>query len=185
MDGVNVEYFYPRPPGWRATNSGTVKDGQTPISIHALRGGGRPASRSINRIRTRYFYPRPPGGGRQVTPLVVLRRLRISIHALRVEGDKAYLHGFSFWWVISIHALRVEGDPIIENAGRTLMISIHALRVEGDFWVLGISTATHDFYPRPPGGGRQNELSRKVDISPFLSTPSGWRATCDKKRRKP
>ena len=56
---------------------------------------------------------------------------------------------------ISIHALRVEGDmnellySLIEH------ISIHALRVEGD---LPLLTPTNI-------------------VEPFLSTPSGWRAT--------
>ena len=33
------------------------------------------------------------------------------------------------------------------------------------------------FYPRPPGGGRLHLRERLVAIMPFLSTPSGWRAT--------
>ena len=34
-----------------------------------------------------------------------------------------------------------------------------------------------DFYPRPPGGGRLSASARFSMPSPFLSTPSGWRAT--------
>ena len=33
------------------------------------------------------------------------------------------------------------------------------------------------FYPRPPGGGRPLKSFQKASIFPFLSTPSGWRAT--------
>ena len=35
-----------------------------------------------------------------------------------------------------------------------------------------------DFYPRPPGGGRQTIEPGAFDGQTFLSTPSGWRATC-------
>ena len=58
--------------------------------------------------------------------------------------------------VISIHALRVEGDLLLLRQTRGELISIHALRVEGDIQiVVGVA----------------------VDLE-FLSTPSGWRATC-------
>ena len=56
---------------------------------------------------------------------------------------------------ISIHALRVEGDRGFYFILRRLPISIHALRVEGDITMR-----------------RSHEL-----LMPFLSTPSGWRAT--------
>ena len=36
---------------------------------------------------------------------------------------------------------------------------------------------TADFYPRPPGGGRQILMRLSQLLSEFLSTPSGWRAT--------
>ena len=35
-----------------------------------------------------------------------------------------------------------------------------------------------NFYPRPPGGGRHNAVSAVPGSAQFLSTPSGWRATC-------
>ena len=103
---------------------------------------------------------------------------RISIHALRVEGDLAFSkrNRRSF---ISIHALRVEGD--LERVQRLLNhsdISIHALRVEGDLGCeSGRSVPMLDFYPRPPGGGRLDDLAICMDEVGFLSTPSGWRAT--------
>ena len=56
-------------------------------------------------------------------------------------------------------------------------ISIHALRVEGDSKSPTCRSGGNHFYPRPPGGGRQN-ISWFCEIpSIFLSTPSGWRAT--------
>ena len=57
---------------------------------------------------------------------------------------------------ISIHALRVEGDPLFRHSFGYTGISIHALRVEGD---------------RIP---HLTLIGKKL----FLSTPSGWRATC-------
>ena len=101
------------------------------------------------------FYPRPPGGGR-----------------LWFMGIRRYIHG------ISIHALRVEGDQARQLRGFSQQISIHALRVEGDPSKSVESAIYHNFYPRPPGGGRPG---KRDNIRParqiFLSTPSGWRAT--------
>ena len=80
-------------------------------------------------------------------------------------------------------------------------ISIHALRVEGDRRKRCASWRTSNFYPRPPGGGRRNGVGITIHNAhfyprppgggrpalfsaslhcerPFLSTPSGWRATC-------
>ena len=34
-----------------------------------------------------------------------------------------------------------------------------------------------NFYPRPPGGGRLYVSGENTFNGPFLSTPSGWRAT--------
>ena len=56
---------------------------------------------------------------------------------------------------ISIHALRVEGDYTCPLLMCNHAISIHALRVEGDFLL----------------------ISNVLVALPFLSTPSGWRAT--------
>ena len=57
-------------------------------------------------------------------------------------------------------------------------ISIHALRVEGDIASIMSWTAVTNFYPRPPGGGRPALLRLWICLQIFLSTPSGWRATC-------
>ena len=39
------------------------------------------------------------------------------------------------------------------------------------------------FYPRPPGGGRPGRWLSTTRYGPFLSTPSGWRATARTFRR--
>ena len=61
---------------------------------------------------------------------------------------------------ISIHALRVEGDETDRQLRGRIMISIHALRVEGDWERLRRPTAAANFYPRPPGGGRQQKRTK-------------------------
>ena len=78
---------------------------------------------------------------------------------------------------ISIHALRVEGDCITKSPYLFSGISIHALRVEGDHTRDKDSKSEHNFYPRPPGGGRRAWNILWTKKPEFLSTPSGWRAT--------
>ena len=56
---------------------------------------------------------------------------------------------------ISIHALREEGDVAAEVEAQHEMISIHALREEGDDGDLLHGSTFHNFYPRPPRGGRR------------------------------
>ena len=58
-------------------------------------------------------------------------------------------------------------------------ISIHALREEGDIGQYKGPNATHDFYPRPPRGGRPFQRGDKTALTKFLSTPSARRATVD------
>ena len=101
---------------------------------------------------------------------------------------------------ISIHALREEGDLADYLGLPTKVISIHALRAVGDVWsvrttarpMIFLSTPSarratgrlqaalhlhHDFYPRPPRGGRPDCNVDVVRIAGFLSTPSARRAT--------
>ena len=101
---------------------------------------------------------------------------------------------------ISIHALREEGDLADYLGLPTKVISIHALREEGDVWsvrttarpMIFLSTPSarratgrlqaalhlhHDFYPRPPRGGRPSCTKDTEGQKQFLSTPSARRAT--------
>ena len=126
------------------------------ISIHALRVEGD-ARGSPEEPRKLNFYPRPPGGGRHdtlpdgSTPAAFLS----TPSGWRATCEALDFHAVGL--VISIHALRVEGDcPDRVSGCRSQCISIHALRVEGD----GSATAT------------------RTAFTLFLSTPSGWRATC-------
>ena len=81
---------------------------------------------------------------------------RISIHALRVEGDdlRSSRAGCSFQ--ISIHALRVEGDSI----GASCIAKAPRFLSTPSGWRATTASLSRrmyesNFYPRPPGGGRQ------------------------------
>ena len=145
-------YFYPRPPGGGRLWCCNMRQTYCKISIHALRVEGDAG------VSIRYYHR------------------QISIHALRVEGDWARLYNRCYLR-ISIHALRVEGDLPTYKAQLNVSISIHALRVEGDVVPFDISLSKIDFYPRPPGGGRLQNVRKIKRAVVFLSTPSGWRAT--------
>ena len=99
------------------------------------------------------FYPRPPRGGRQAAGRNNLwqQKFLSTPSARRATHQSGHL---SAWLPISIHALREEGDiPSVVQFLR-YFISIHALREEGDL-LFGIPLhLPHNFYPRPPRGGR-------------------------------
>ena len=125
---------------------------------------------------SKFFLYSPCGWRALAPPAAVLAPELISIHALRVEGDRPPFP-LRLRRCISIHALRVEGD----RAG-TFTASISRYFYPrppggGRQQRRRILTAFFHFYPRPPGGGR---LVKKVAPNArlrFLSTPSGWRAT--------
>ena len=101
-----------------------------------------------------YFYPHPPRGGRQY----------IDAH---LDDEVQFLSTPS--------ARRATGE-IPRYAGHH-RISIHALREEGDAHHPNRRYARHNFYPRPPRGGRLTVRSIAPGRSQFLSTPSARRAT--------
>ena len=125
-----------------------------PISIHALRVEGDEDHKVIEAGK-RNFYPRPPGGGRQDHK--VIEAGKRNFYPRPPGGGRPYIG---------------------QTNTLTLPISIHALRVEGDRGYAGNDSGDRNFYPRPPGGGRRRPPSRSLPLRwPFLSTPSGWRAT--------
>ena len=153
------------------------------ISIHALRvegdrslyhrgrnatnfyprppGGGRLTLVSVSDCFSN-FYPRPPGGGRLEMPQLRDVFHQISIHALRVEGDQGAFAAYAPSLRISIHALRVEGDDTMR------------WRFEPQNW---------HFYPRPPGGGRQQKRTKFSSVfaqkgEEFASLRRGKRKIC-------
>ena len=104
---------------------------------------------------------------------------RISIHALRVEGDGQWDANVEQLQRISIHALRVEGDIHTGRAKAPGHINFYPRPPGGGRQAPQQTSdqALQDFYPRPPGGGRLFPPSCKRRLKAFLSTPSGWRAT--------
>ena len=86
-------------------------------------------------------------------------------------------HSTGCGYTISIHALREEGDEDAHGNYMTEQISIHALREEGDRYHIAQAGTLHDFYPRPPRGGRRGQHSLGTLAGRFLSTPSARRAT--------
>ena len=130
------------------------------ISIHALRveGDAYPGTKCVNKL---YFYPRPPGGGRRCRSSCRIHHQRISIHALRVEGDLSLRHQAERSY-ISIHALRVEGDATSYST---------------------FISSSCNFYPRPPGGGRQQKRTKFSSVfakkgEEFASLRRGKRKIC-------
>ncbi len=175
--------FLSTPSGWRAT-----------------------APRRMLISLTADFYPRPPGGGRLSFSSHSSHGVSISIHALRVEGDRFALVKI-FVFIISIHALRVEGDspiPCFQGRQKRFLstpsgwratkaflidsveeygISIHALRVEGDHQHSTRIRPRCNFYPRPPGGGRQQKRTKFSSVfakkgEEFASLRRGKRKIC-------
>ena len=147
-------YFYPRPPGGGRRRP--YRFPTWPRKFLSTPSGWRATLPSASGFLSFvYFYPRPPGGGRLHADLSQLVKQNISIHALRVEGDAAE-----------------TADSV-----QKIDISIHALRVEGDHRDNHRRVRPNHFYPRPPGGGRPMSAAKIHTTAPFLSTPSGWRAT--------
>ena len=178
-----IAEFLSTPSGWRATSDGAGVKLDYQNFYPRPPGGGRPYFGPIGVGVGENFYPRPPGGGRLTMML-----------------------GFQLLDIISIHALRVEGDHTISwrtTTTRTFLSTPSGWRATFDD--AKKAAKDFDFYPRPPGGGRPfflngfshvavisiHALRVEGDSCPqqcsggralFLSTPSGWRATCARKR---
>ena len=151
--------FYPRPPRGGRRPQGPPLRGLTDFYPRPPRGG-RP-DRPGPRLCGGYFYPRPPRGGRPTT----WQPQQIVAPFLSTPPAR----GATRWQIYRPYSG---------------MISIHAPREGGD----GISgydyTASGDFYPRPPRGGRLDHLVFYHLGKRFLSTPPArgatalWRQHC-------
>lgn len=135
-------------------------------------------------MRWIYFYPRPPCGGRPD------RRTWLSAHC-------PFLSTPSGWRATCEY--RLSGDQcaafLSTPSGRRATfelrgtfsfsrISIHVLRVEGDLHDhAGHEEHRADFYPRPPGGGRQQKRTKFSSVfaqkgEEFASLRRGKRKIC-------
>ena len=145
--------FYPRPPrgGRRVTPSLFIPDAY--FYPRPPRGGRRNGGGCFPSWC--YFYPRPPRGGRPILDCAIRYYTQISIHALREEGDAATL-GFAAAFFLFL------STPSARRATTVSFIFVPLL---------------FDFYPRPPRGGRLEQMGEVLRHFRFLSTPSARRAT--------
>ena len=134
---ITLVEFLSTPSGWRATIHAAVMLMPTTISIHALRVEGDDGTHE---------------------PII---SPDISIHALRVEGDRhtkrCAMRSQSFLSTPSGWRATIRCDPVLQL---DVHISIHALRVEGDANMADTEKTRGYFYPRPPGGGRQQKRTK-------------------------
>ena len=176
--------FLSTPSGWRATGDDRRRrNADVGISIHALRVEGDYRDRCLLR-RQRQFLSTPSGWRATYRRSSRIRRDAISIHALRVEGDGGILSQGSAIVGISIHALRVEGDQ--DHVAELNSLDDFYPRPPGGGRQVTAEVDARklaDFYPRPPGGRRHRDQGSNSSDSEFLSTPSGWRATSKQKKR--
>ena len=142
------------------------------ISIHALRVEGDPTLNNLFSIPFDDFYPRPPGGGRRGGGAAARPACRFLSTPSGWRATRNLMPSITPS-SISIHALRVEGDVFRQSYPAARQISIHALRVEGDKRLKNIVRGHDDFYPRPPGGGRQTDLKRTCTRQNFYPRPPG------------
>ena len=115
-----------------------------------------------------HFYPRPPRGGRPYTPQLHGQGIFISIHALREEGDIGQRQGQTPE-AISIHALREEGDsPAFNGSNDHIRFLSTPSARRATIVILRMVWHRHDFYPRPPRGGRPGGCCCINDAAPYF-----------------
>ena len=145
-------HFNPRPPRGGRHRRGAAPHRRQDFNPRPPRGG-RPqcATTSIPTVR---FQSTPPARGATGKALAQFHRLVISIHAPREGGD----------------------DPFFRSCGG-LDISIHAPREGGDLSRISFVRPDGDFNPRPPRGGRRENIRRRFRWLIFQSTPPARGAT--------
>ena len=140
--------FQSTPPVRGATSVKKGRNMTRRISIHAPRAGGdcngKPCASGLDD-----FNPRPPCGGRQSTICLNVQAWRISIHAPRAGGD-----------------LKARNLTLEQAA-----ISIHAPRAGGDISIRTLRSILTNFNPRPPCGGRLEDIKMASYRIEFQSTP--------------
>ena len=169
--------FQSTPSVGRATSPLVVCVSLGSISIHALRGEGDNGGKTYTNAMTD-FNPRPPWGGRPCYSRASFFIFVISIHALRGEGDPCFTasSSSSFGTFQSTPSVG-RATEVVAKIIETYVISIHALRGEGDYCRLVPLLCHRHFNPRPPWGGRPNQIKPISALEAFQSTPSVGRAT--------
>ena len=175
--------FYPRPPGGGRHQRHYSRSLHRQISIHALRVEGDQCHEhikcvifiSIHALRVEgdcfrvcrafvcvQFLSTPSGWRATAAEIVNLSAALISIHALRVEGDLqfSYANGKvieflstpSGWRATKAHGCRIAQSIFLSTPSGWRATVVNAVFIHG----IG------DFYPRPPGGGRQAGQQQSV-----------------------
>ena len=123
------------------------------ISIHALREEGDFA-RAGQRQRAKNFYPRPPRGGRLRYDMARVVQRPISIHALREEGDASVADFRAAFgkFLSTPSARRATTKKAAQRFEEKFLSTPSARRATSS--QRHPRTAPHNFYPRPPRGGR-------------------------------
>ena len=196
-DGSNNDYkFLSTPSARRATSSRDFLYSSMSISIHALREEGDLAAICSTAPRftisihaeegdrvagfffchSANFYPRPPRGGRPVFRLLWLyHSIFLSTPSARRATRNYVAPRLTELFLSTPSARRATFFDCQQD--EVIRISIHALREEGDRAADTYRRQYHDFYPRPPRGGRPLADEQIAAINEFLSTPSARRAT--------
>ena len=146
--------FLSTPSARRATERPIRQALELSISIHALREEGDGAPHPAG-ARTQHFYPRPPRGGRRSRNSSFGKsKVFLSTPSARratTRGLRRSCRG-----PISIHALREEGDAYTAECMEALKVFLSTPSARRATWRwLKLSWARHNFYPRPPRGGRR------------------------------
>ena len=165
-------YFYPRPPGGgrhRGRKYGSVRADFYPRPP----GGGRPWMPCSALVYAFYFYPRPPGGGRLKMP-----------GCIDLPGE--FLSTPSGWRATSTNKSKIFYKKFLSTpsgwratSGSTvsdlLKQNFYPRPPGGGRQCLSKYNYPHFyFYPRPPGGGRQyKSLSASPSIWNFYPRPPG------------
>ena len=121
-----------------------------------------PSSRRATERRRRslwepdHFYPRPPRGGRPLGTTGDADFLKVFLSTPSSRRATAVLYRpHSLSRFLSTPSSRRATCNELINGGQALVISIHALLAEGDLRCQARHAGPwHDFYPRPPRGGR-------------------------------
>ena len=170
--------FYPRPPGGGRR---ARRDGQhSAFRFLSTPSGWRATKNKLQTVERLIKFLSTPSGWRATIARARLASIdRISIHALRVEGDPSgYDRNGKFVIFLSTpsgwRATSAFCDPSrSQSAFLSTPSGWRATPDHNEFFM----PLEKNFYPRPPGGGRQGASITSSTVSGFLSTPSGWRAT--------
>ena len=173
--------FLSTPSARRATELHSFRQGQSEISIHALREEGDSGMRSgaLNRSN---FYPRPPRGGRLVSLNIKAAPDLQFLSPPSARRATMTPFGPAEDIEISIPALREEGDPLhsMQRGKSGAFLSPPSAR-RATWIFLGDNRRQKYFYPRPPRGGRQ--IDREAVVPVLMISIHALREEGDRGRR--